>query len=202
MPPDRKDLYTPLVPRRSSLHAPHRHFIRGWLVAAAVLLLLIVATPYFASRVHERSIDARLAALEPLILEASHDSGLRPELVRAVVRAESGGDPAAVSPVKARGLMQVMPDAHDDARRVGRLPDGDLFDPAYNLRVGTTYLAHLLQRFEGDTRLAVAAYHMGPTRVAELRRSHPRLSSEELVNRFGGPQTRAYVKRVMARAGG
>ncbi len=162
---------------------------------------MMIATPYVAQEVQHRSVDARMAELEPLLAEHGAQAGIDLDLLRAVVRAESGGDPQAVSPVGARGLMQVMPPAHEDARRIGRLPDGDLFDPDYNLRVGTTYLAYLLDRFDGDARLAVAAYHMGPTRVADLRRKHPQMSSEQLVDRFGGPQTRAYVKRVVALAG-
>lgn len=178
-------------------HPKHKHAVRGWLVGAAALGLAIGLALLITEEVHRRGVDARMAALEPKLVVHAERSGVPLELLRAVVRAESGGDPQAVSPVKARGLMQVMSDAHADARRIGRLPDGDLFDADYNLRVGTTYLRHLLDRFDGDTRLAVAAYHMGPTRVAEVRRENPKLSSQQLVDRFGGPKTRAYVKRVI-----
>ncbi|MDX1682892.1 MAG: hypothetical protein R3336_07230, partial [Phycisphaeraceae bacterium] len=63
----------------------------------------------------------------------------------------------------------------------------------------TTYLAQLWDRFKRDPHLTVAAYHMGPTRVARLRRRHPQLSGPELVARFAGPATRAYVRKVIRR---
>ncbi|MEM6260831.1 MAG: transglycosylase SLT domain-containing protein, partial [Planctomycetota bacterium] len=74
---------------------------------------------------------------------------------------------------------------------------GDLFEVYYNLRVGTLYLAYLLDRFEGDITLALAAYHMGPTSVAKGIQKYPDLSSRDMVRRLAGPQTQAYVDRVL-----
>ena len=136
-----------------------------------------------------------------LLADASARTGLDPDLLEAVVLCESSGDPRAVSPVGAKGLMQIMPLTHVDAQRRFGLPAGDLFDPAHNVDVGSRYLAYLLDRFGGDRRLAVAAYHMGPTRVARLRRQDPNLSSEQLVAAHAGPATRAYVERVLREAG-
>ena len=74
---------------------------------------------------------------------------------------------------------------------------GDLFDPDYNVQVGTTYLAYLLDRFDGDRTLAVAAYHMGPTAVRRAMNEDPDLKSIDLVQKYGGPQTRAYTAKVL-----
>jgi soluble lytic murein transglycosylase-like protein len=104
--------------------------------------------------------------------------------VIAVVRHESGFDPEARSPAGARGLMQLMPAT---ARRFG-VDDPD--DPAQNLRGGTRYLRWLLDRYQGDVRLALAGYHAGEGAVA----------------RHGGVppyrETREYVRRVLADLGG
>lgn len=139
----------------------------------------------------------RVSSYRALIERESSAAGLDAGLVGAVVRAESGGDARAVSRVGALGLMQVRPSTADEVKERFGLGDGDLLDPAFNVRVGTRYLAYLLDRFEGDTLLAVAAYHMGPTRLAKLRRTHPELTSAELVRAHAGPQTRAYVRKVL-----
>jgi soluble lytic murein transglycosylase-like protein len=110
---------------------------------------------------------------------ASAKQGLDPSLVRAVVQAESGGDPSAVSPVGAEGLMQLMPET---ARDMGVT---DPKDPAQNLAGGTRYLREMLDRFHGDLPQAIAAYNAGP----------------HAVERHGGvppyPETRHYVDRVL-----
>ncbi len=171
-----------------------------WFGVAAVALALLVLP-----RACETGKDAvrsyRMSHWTDLIDEKAADAGLDAALVRAVVLAESSGNPHAHSKASARGLMQITPITHKDAMQRFGLDDGDLFDPAYNLTVGTRYLAHLLQRFDGDVTLALAAYHMGPTRVSKLRREHPQLPPQQLVEQHAGPKTRAYVKRVQQEAG-
>lgn len=88
--------------------------------------------------------------------EAEARFGLPSGLVEAVARAESGLNPLAVSPAGALGLMQLMPGT---ARALGV---ADPFDPAQNVEAGARYLRHLLDRFGGDLRLALAAYNAGP----------------------------------------
>lgn len=166
-------------------------------IAAAVGLMLLV--PLLVDGLHERDVARRLEDHLPRIHKHAQARGLPVDLVIEVVRAESGGDPKAVSKVNARGLMQIMPATQQDLIDRFGMPSGDLFDPDYNLLLGTTYLKHLMERFDGDLWLVLAAYHMGPTRVARLRREHPKLTSQQLVTRFGGPQTRAYVKTITSR---
>jgi Transglycosylase SLT domain len=102
-------------------------------------------------------------------------------LLAALVEAESSFLPNAVSPVGAVGLTQVMPST---AQWLGT--QGDLKDPGANLDVGARYLSRLLDRFDGDVELALAAYNAGPTNVA----------------RYGGvppfAETRNYVKKVLS----
>ena len=117
-------------------------------------------------------------ALKALIHATAVRFNLETALVHAVVRAESGFDPQAVSPAGARGLMQLMPGT---AREVGVR---DVFHPRQNLEGGAAYLRGLLDRYDGDVQLALAAYNAGPTMVEE----------HEGIPPF--PETREYLKRV------
>lgn len=115
-----------------------------------------------------------------LIEIAARRHALSPSLVEAVARVESNFDPNALSPKGARGLMQVMPRT---AERFGIMRE-DLWDPTSNLAAGTAYLANLLDRYQGDLDLALAAYNAG----------------EGAVQKHGGippyRETRNYVRRV------
>lgn len=95
-------------------------------------------------------------SIDALIEQYSAHYGLRVALVRAVVQAESSFDPRAVSSKGAKGLMQLMP------LTASAFGVTDPFDPAENLRAGTAYLRHLLDRYHGDERRALAAYAGGP----------------------------------------
>ena len=117
--------------------------------------------------------------LGDLIDRVAMRHGLSPDLVRAVVAVESGFDPRAVSPKGARGLMQLMP------ATARELEVDDVYDPRGNLEGGARYLRDLLEAFEGDLRLALAAYNAG----------------KQAVRRHGGippyPETQQYVRKVM-----
>lgn len=102
------------------------------------------------------------------------------KLVMAVIDVESGFNAAAVSPVGAQGLMQIMPETGKD------LNLDDPFDPSDNIDAGIRYLRYLLDTFP-DRRLAVAAYNAGPNAV----------------KKYGGippyAETQSYVQKVWAR---
>ncbi len=94
-----------------------------------------------------------------LIDAAARASSIEPELVRAVMVAESGADPHALSPKGARGLMQLMPET---ARRYGVR---NVYDPEENIRGGAQYLSDLSARYSHDLKLVLAAYNAGPNAV-------------------------------------
>jgi soluble lytic murein transglycosylase-like protein len=101
----------------------------------------------------------RARAYDDLISEHSRMHGVRVDLVRAVVQVESGFNPNARSPKGAMGLMQLMPAT---AIQYGVK---NAFNPAENVRAGVAYLRGLLDRYQNNEELALAAYNAGPGAV-------------------------------------
>lgn len=97
---------------------------------------------------------------DEVIVEHSRMHNIRPDLVRAVVQVESAFNPYAVSPKGAQGLMQLMPAT---AQAMGVI---NPFNPIENIRAGVRYLRQLLDRYNNDEVLALAAYNAGPVAVA------------------------------------
>jgi Transglycosylase SLT domain len=120
-----------------------------------------------------------------MIYETARRHALNPWVVAAVIRAESAGNPRAVSRVGARGLMQLMPAT---AERFG-IRHRHLFDPAQNVEAGSRYLSWLVDQFPDDLAKVLAAYNAGENAVA----------------RYGGVppyrETRGYVRRIFASLG-
>ncbi|HEV8630154.1 MAG TPA: lytic transglycosylase domain-containing protein, partial [Thermoanaerobaculia bacterium] len=114
-----------------------------------------------------------------LIQDAAEQYRLDSLLLAAVVQAESGFDPAAISPQGAQGLMQLMPVT---AQTYGVLRPAD---PRANVRAGARYLRDLLRRFDDDLELTLAAYNAGPAAVRRFRGVPPYR------------ETRVYVERVL-----
>lgn len=136
----------------------------------------------------DRQLRARLkfaagtnpAEYDQIIRSCSEKYGVSAPLIKAVIHAESGYNPNAVSNKGASGLMQLMPGT---ARS---LKVSNSFDPKDNVEGGVRYLRFLLNTFGGDVSLALAAYNAGLSRVAK----------------YGGippyAETRTYVNRVLA----
>ena len=170
-----------------------------WLVvAAAVCFAGVYGTYHHLRRRHNEAIEARLNRLAPIIWKHAQATALPTDLVREVIRAESGADEQAESAKNAKGLMQVTAAALEEVRLRSNIGEGDLFDPDYNIRVGTVYLRLLLDDFDGDVCLALAAYNMGPTRLVEARRANPKLSGREIVERTAPPATIRYCRTILA----
>jgi soluble lytic murein transglycosylase len=123
------------------------------------------------------------AQYRELIDRAAREHGLHPDLVYAVAAVESSFDPLARSVKGAQGLMQLMPETAD------RFGVRDPWNPDDNVRGGTRFLRHLLDMFDGDLRLALAAYNAGENVVQTLGRIPPY------------PETRTYVAKIMKRFG-
>ncbi|MGH7435649.1 MAG: transglycosylase SLT domain-containing protein [Polyangiaceae bacterium] len=124
---------------------------------------------------------------------------LPPGLLWAVMRQESGYDPDAVSPARAVGLMQLLPEtAGPIAEELGLgEDDARLTSPPYALRVSGHLLRKLLTRFHGQVPLAVAAYNAGFDPVERWLSRAPGLTLDTFVERIPYKETREYVVRVM-----
>jgi len=116
---------------------------------------------------------------EEVISRVSKKFRVEPSLIKAVIKAESDFDQAAVSHKGAQGLMQLMPETANEMEV--RNP----FDPEENIVGGTRYLSLMLDRFKNDLHMALAAYNAGPETVEEHRGIPP------------FPETRNFVERVL-----
>jgi soluble lytic murein transglycosylase-like protein len=112
---------------------------------------------------------------DPIIEQAGQKYGVEPSLIKAVIQAESSGNPKAVSPAGAQGLMQLMP------KTAAELGVYDPFNPAQNIMGGTRYLRQLLDRYQGDRKLALAAYNWGMGNVENHLKSMPRETCNYIV---------------------
>lgn len=170
---------------------------RGYDPAAAAAWLRYAQTRARLGETNRATLDARRAApacpggevlpdgdlaLAELVGRMARQRGLDPELVKAVITAESAWNATAVSPAGAQGLMQLMPGT-------GRFHGvADPFDAHDNLRGGMDHLAMLLRRFNGNETLALAAYNAGEAPVVACGCVPPYA------------ETTAYVRRVLALA--
>lgn len=133
-----------------------------WLIAFIPVCQIVIAAAFTVIvEASQRTgmVDLTGVPYADLIAAAAAQHGVDSALVAAVVANESNFDPQAVSPVGAIGLMQIMPGT---AAELGLL---EPFDAAANLDAGTAYLATMLNRYDGDLSLALAAYNAGPARV-------------------------------------
>ncbi|HEV8243143.1 MAG TPA: transglycosylase SLT domain-containing protein [Nitrospirales bacterium] len=134
-------------------------------------------------------------------IQALANRGTDPYLVAAIIREESTYDPAAVSQTGALGLMQVMPQTGQMvANRVGGTEPFSrerLFDPPYNIRLGSWYLGYLAEKFDRKPVYAIAAYNAGPEAVTKWVQQFGNLEPDEFIESIPYTETRLYVKRVL-----
>lgn len=143
------------------------------------------------------------------VVELGSTGSIERALALALTRQESAFNSAAVSSSGALGLMQLLPGtARDVATKLGVpfIQDRLTREPAYNVQLGSQYLADMLQRFGGSYELALAAYNAGPNRVARWLESmgDPRAGKIDMVDwieMIPLRETRNYVQRIMEGVG-
>lgn len=129
---------------------------------------------------HKKSHTPSSADYLQIIQDKSRKYNIAPSLVNAVIEVESNWNSTAVSKKGARGLMQLMPST---ARE---MDIGNPLNPEENIEGGVRYLRHLLDKFNGDLSLALAAYNAGPDKIEKFKGIPPIT------------ETRQYVKRVLS----
>ena len=156
-----------------------------WIFIVAIILLVFVSSLYrgqenIPSVVYRFIINKSFATapengpsyvrgkkaerlFHPIVLKAANRYQVDPALVKAIIMAESSYNPRAVSKKGAKGLMQLMPTT---AKALGV---EDSFNPEHNINAGVKYFKHLMNQFDGDTRLALAAYNAGSRKVRQYK---------------------------------
>jgi soluble lytic murein transglycosylase-like protein len=128
---------------------------------------------------HQPPVLTERQMIEKSVRKAAAKYNLSPRLLRAIIRAESNFEVAAVSRAGAKGLMQLMPATAKD------MGVTDIFDIEQNIDGGAKYMRQMLNRFGGNIRKALAAYNAGPATVIKYN------------GRVPYPETRQYVDRVL-----
>jgi len=172
-----------------------RGVLRTLVVMATIAIAVIAVTPTVKRFVRDLSLPLEYRSL---IREQAHKKHLSAALIAAVIYTETKFDPRT-SPAGALGLMQIEPaTAEFLAQRSGGVDFtiADLARPDVNIAYGAYYLRYLLDRYDHDETLALAAYNGGETNVdswlAQAHAANVRFTVDEIPF----PETRAYVKRV------
>jgi soluble lytic murein transglycosylase len=185
----------PATRRRSpaTRRAVRRRRLRlGVGVAVVALVALLVSRPSLHDAVQEIALPLRH---EDIIRQQAAEKGVPADLIAAVIYEESRFSDQTSS-AGARGLMQLTPDTADVIERLSggtTFTYEDLANPDINIRYGTYYLNHLLDRYGGNLTAALAAYNAGPTNVDAWGGAELEIEDIEF------PETQAYVENVLER---
>lgn len=128
-----------------------------------------------------------------LVQQSSEIKKVDPYLISALIRQESGFNTQARSPAGALGLMQLMPKT---ARRMERVSKRSLFDAKINIRLGVRFFHHLLERYQGDAELSLAAYNAGADKVDDWVSRYPVKSRMLFLDLIPYRETRDYVALI------
>ena len=138
-------------------------------------------------------------AFEEDVLKNGKNFGVPPEFVWSIMKAETNFRPDAISPVGAKGLMQIMTHTgRKVASLMGKNIEGpELFNPSVGVEIGTRYLKRVLKKFQNKIPLAAAAYNGGPHRVHKWLHQFGQLEMDEFIEHIPFGETRRYVKKVI-----
>ena len=167
----------------------------------AVALLAVGAAAIFAADAR-RAVNSVVLPLnhEDIIRQQARDKGLDPFLIAGVIYAESHFREGRVSKAGAQGLMQITPaTAADIASKSGGVAfeTKDLHTPQVNIAYGSFYLKYLLERYEGNEILAIAAYNAGYGNVDRWAANSASQGRDFSIGEIPFAETRAYVTKVL-----
>jgi soluble lytic murein transglycosylase len=164
------------------------------LLVLAVLVSLLLELPIFWRQFYP-------IRYKKYIEEQAEANNMDTALVAAVIKVESNFSPKAVSRADARGLMQLRPStAKEVAKGLGHTVEDDfsdkLFDPEYNITLGTRYLAKMLKQFKDNEILALAAYNAGPSKLRSWLEAGTWDGTWENRRQIPYAETRDYLDKV------
>src|SRR5687767_15006757 len=175
-----------------------RLMLFAFAVVASCVLLAVIVRPFADKAVQEISLPLRH---EDVIRQQAADKGLDPSLIAGVIYVESRFRDQT-SHAGAKGLMQILPSTADYiARKSGgtRFEQGDLAKPQINIAYGSWYLRYLLDHYEGNELLALAAYNAGEGKVdGWVHDAAAKGEDFEVATHIPFPETRDYVTRVLS----
>ena len=129
----------------------------------------------------------------------SKEYNIDSNLIYAVMKAESGYDPLAISKSGAKGLMQIMNKTGTWGAEECAIPNYSnekLFEPSINIQIGTWYLARLMKQYEGNLQLVLAAYNAGTGNVAKWRNNTLYSSDGNVLHTIPFKETHKYIQKV------
>jgi len=181
-------------PRDGKLSAKRRSF--AWLRWVCLLAVLSGVAAWAWPQPSVQRLRYPLLFREVVLQEAER-AQLPASLVAAVILQESEFHPAACSPVGARGLMQLMPETAEWIHQALESKPGkpDLLEPTTNVRLGSTYLSYLCERFEGQEVAVLAAYNAGPQQTQDWL--NEKQGTRFRVSDIPFAETRCYVEAVL-----
>ncbi|MBV9006259.1 MAG: lytic transglycosylase domain-containing protein [Solirubrobacterales bacterium] len=182
--------------RRAVVRRRRRNWMIAVVVFAAAGVLVVLTAPLFEKTINQFTLPL---AYQDVIREQAADKHLDPALIAAVIYAETKFDPRP-SAAGAQGPMQIMPaTAEYLARRSGATTFtlSDLGNPQINIAYGSYLLRYLLDRYRGNTMLALAAYNAGETNVDRWLASARSAGHPLTVADIPFPETRDYVQKVL-----
>lgn len=164
------------------------------IVCLVLLMVFALLAVYAAERIQKFLYPREYSEY---VTKYSAEYDVPESLIYAVILAESGFDADAKSGAGAVGLMQLMPDTLEWLSRLldEETPTGDILDPETNIKYGTYYLRHLIDRF-GNTETALAAYNAGHGRVANWLKDRRYSDDGKTLKEIPLAETKNYVNRV------
>jgi soluble lytic murein transglycosylase len=166
------------------------------LALVAALAGIVLAVPLFKQAVNDFNLPL---ADQDIIRAQAADKHLDPALIAAVIYAETKFNPRPSS-AGAEGLMQILPQTAEYlAKRSGAttFTTADLATPEVNIAYGSYYLRYLLDHYDGDMKLALAAYNGGEANVDRWDAAAHAQGHDLAVSEIPFPETRAYVEKVL-----
>ncbi len=174
--------------------ARNRKKHHGLLVLIFISLLLL-----FVFNWDKLSILIQETPYREIIEQQAENYNLEPELLAAVIKTESNFYPVSLSSPGARGLMQIMPETGTwiaEKSGLGNFSADRLYEPEYNIQLGSWYLNYLRKEFNNNLTLALAAYNGGKANVEKWLDSGTWDGSRENLNHIPYKETRKFVEKI------